>query len=248
MRKLILAAAVLACACGKPAPEKRKVLLIGNSFTSANAMPATLASLAESLGDGLEVAALAPGGYTFEQHSADKATAETLRARNWDFVVLQEQSQRPAWPERFFNSMVLPYALHLDELVRADAPLAKTVFFATWGYRDGDAANCKAEPGVCSYAGMQKRLDSAYAGMAYATNAVLAPAGKAWAEVRNSHPEIELYAQDGIHPSREGSYLAACSIYAAITGKNPSGGYTAGLPQETAAVLQAAAYRATQPQ
>jgi hypothetical protein len=35
------------------------------------------------------------------------------------------------------------------------------------------------------------------------------------------HPEIELYATDGSHPSAAGSYAAACSFYSVILRKNP---------------------------
>jgi PKD repeat protein len=35
------------------------------------------------------------------------------------------------------------------------------------------------------------------------------------------HPEIELYAADGSHPSAAGSYAAACSFYSVMLRKNP---------------------------
>jgi hypothetical protein len=91
---------------------------------------------------------------------------------------------------------------------------------------------------------MQKRLDAGYERLATAANAGLAPAGKAWAGVRAAHPEMELYAPDGIHPSREGSYLAACVIYAALSGKSPAGAADNGLDHSTAVILQQAAAKA----
>jgi hypothetical protein len=242
-------AALLFCSCSKPpAPEAsapgRNVLLIGNSFTAANGMPATLAAIAASLGQPLHVDSITPGGRTLEQHSGDKGTLEKLKERRWDAVVLQEQSQRPAWPDRQFSDMVLPYAVKLAGAVRDSSPGASVIFFGTWGYKDGDKGNCAAVPEVCSYAGMQARLDSAYAAMAAASGAALAPVGKAWAAVRAEHPEIELYFSDGIHPSAEGSYLAACVIYAAISGKSPVGADRTTLAADRAELLQEAAARA----
>ena len=53
------------------------------------------------------------------------------------------------------------------------------------------------------------------------------------------YPQIELWGEDGMHPSLEGSYLAACTAYAVIFQESPEGcTYTAGLDSETAAQLQ----------
>ena len=40
--------------------------------------------------------------------------------------------------------------------------------------------------------------------------------------MRETHPEIDLYADDK-HPSREGTYLAAATIYASIFQTSPVG-------------------------
>lgn len=53
------------------------------------------------------------------------------------------------------------------------------------------------------------------------------------------YPQIELWDEDGMHPSLEGSYLAACIAYAVIFQESPVGcSYTAELDGETAAQLQ----------
>ena len=60
-------------------------------------------------------------------------------------------------------------------------------------------------------------------------------------------PELELYAPDKRHPSLAGTYLSACTTYAALFGRNPVGlGYTAGLPADTVRLLQTAAWEAVQ--
>jgi hypothetical protein len=40
----------------------------------------------------------------------------------------------------------------------------------------------------------------------------IAPVGEAWQYVREHYPKIELYHPDGKHPSKAGTYLAACVI------------------------------------
>jgi hypothetical protein len=57
-------------------------------------------------------------------------------------------------------------------------------------------------------------------------------------------PGLDLWDDDGHHPNRAGSYLAACVFYAELTGHSPTGSaFTAGLDGEDAHVLpRAAAY------
>jgi hypothetical protein len=51
---------------------------------------------------------------------------------------------------------------------------------------------------------------------------LIIPAGLAFSRSIQSHPEIDLYADDK-HPSREGTYLAAATIYASIFQASPVG-------------------------
>jgi hypothetical protein len=56
-------------------------------------------------------------------------------------------------------------------------------------------------------------------------------------------PALELYQADKRHPTLVGTYLAACTSYAAVYGKSPVGnGYTAGIDAETAGFLQGVAW------
>ena len=47
-------------------------------------------------------------------------------------------------------------------------------------------------------------------------NALLAPVGELWWEYRKNHPEVEMYAEDNAHASREGSEFAADCIWNTI--------------------------------
>jgi hypothetical protein len=70
--------------------------------------------------------------------------------------------------------------------------------------------------------------------------------GRKRAKAIARQPSIELYVEDKRHPSLAGTYLAACTAYAALQGKSPVGlPYTAGLPADTVALLQNAAWDAT---
>jgi hypothetical protein len=163
--------------------------------------------------------------------------------RAWDIVVLQEQSQRPAFGDDQVEKETIQPALALDARIKAARPAARVVFYATWGRKNGDAANCKEIPEICTYDGQQARLDAAYGEMARRAQDALVPVGKAWRAVRAAHPELELYDKDGIHPSSRGTYLAACAFYAVIYKKSPVGADKLGLGAD-AEILQKAAAEA----
>jgi hypothetical protein len=68
------------------------------------------------------------------------------------------------------------------------------------------------------------------------------PAGLAFAKAIARRPELELYQPDKRHPTLAGTYLAACTTYAAVLKKSPVGNpYRAGLDAELAAFLQSVA-------
>ncbi|MDD4005097.1 MAG: hypothetical protein PHW69_07845 [Elusimicrobiaceae bacterium] len=222
----------------------RRVLFIGNSFTFANDMPEMFGAVAESLGVKVSVEQAAPGGYTLQQHAADKRTLAKIRAEKWAFVVLQEQSQRPQWPEELIAELVLPYARQIDSLIHENNDSVKTVYFETWAYESGDTDNCASLRQTCGYDAMQDRLISTYARLLRQTGGLLAPVGQAWRKVKTAQPGIRLYGPDGRHPSRQGSYLAACVLFSAMFHRGVFGADRLDLPAPEAAILQKTAQEA----
>jgi hypothetical protein len=71
------------------------VLFLGNSYTYVNDLPGTFAKLAASRGQRVATTMYALGAYSLEKHAKDAATRKNIESRTWDFVVLQDQSQRP---------------------------------------------------------------------------------------------------------------------------------------------------------
>jgi hypothetical protein len=109
----------------------------------------------------------------------------------------------------------------------------------TWGRQNGDAQNCAAFPPLCTYEGMQQRLRLGYLTMAQENQSACAPVGMAWRAVRGSHPDITLYNADGSHPSLEGSYLAAATIFCTLFRRTAEDlPFTADLPGATATILR----------
>jgi hypothetical protein len=220
-----------------------RILFVGNSYTAANNLPQLVSDLSASIGDTIVFASNSPGGYTFQLHSSDANTLSLIQSQPWDFVVLQEQSQRPAFPPSQVAVEVYPYARQLDSLIRLNDTCTETVFYMTWGRKYGDVSNCAVWPPVCTFSGMQQQLRDAYLQMGDDNTALVAPCGMAWQQSWTSDSSINLWVSDNSHPSLEGSYLNACVFYATLFRKSPIGAsFTAGLQPSVASYLQQVAY------
>jgi hypothetical protein len=94
---------------------------------------------------------------------------------------------------------------------------------------------------------MTAQLAEQYTIAGNANDALVIPAGLAFAKAVAKRPDVELYESDKRHPSLAGTYLAACAVYATLYGKSPIGlGYTAGLSPDVATALQTAAWEAVE--
>lgn len=205
---------------------EKQVLFIGNSYTYMNGLPELINQIAISKGNSLIYESHTPGGSTLMQHASNSNVQSLLNATEWDYVILQEQSQNPSFPPSQVASQVYPYAESLCEDIREANPCTEPVFFMTWGRENGDSQNCASYPPICTYEGMQDRLTESYTEMAQNNESLLAPIGIAWKDIREQHPEINLYSSDGSHPSIQGSYLAACVFYAILFDDSATNNYT----------------------
>ena len=188
-----------------------RILMLGNSLTSANDLPQTLSRLA-----GAQVVAHTRGGARLaEQLNPDTrlgaSTQQALRNERWDFVVLQESSNGPI--------------VHRESFLRACEGLcayvrtagAEPVLFATWAYRADNPG--LAHMGL-SREEMAAALTGAYREAAQAGGALLADVGSRFL----AHPDPDaLYAPDGLHPSAAGSLLAAQTLAEAIRAASVQG-------------------------
>jgi hypothetical protein len=208
--------------CAFAQQQIKKVLFIGNSYTYVNDLPALLSNAAQSTGDSVIYDSNCIGGYTFQLHSTNATTLQKIAQGNFDFVVLQEQSQLPSFPISQVQSSVYPYAKTLDSLIKVANPCTETVFYMTWGRKNGDASNCPNWPPICTYSGMDSLLRMRYEYMANTNTALVSPVGAVWRYIRNNFPGIELYSADESHPSLAGSYAAACTFYSIVFRKDPT--------------------------
>jgi hypothetical protein len=147
----------------------------------------------------------------------------------FDIAIMMDCSQCPIHPK--LKPVFTEYARKDSDIVRAHG--ARPVFFMSWAYAD------KPE--------MTAQLAEAYTVAGNENNALVIPAGLAFARAIGKQPEISLYAADKRHPSLAGTYLASCVVFAALTGRSPVGNsYLAGIDAPTALFLQTVAWETVQ--
>ena len=240
--KISVLLVVLLCCGPLCAQQSIRVFFAGNSYTSANELPRMVADIAFSMGDEVVYASNTPGGCTFEMHCSN-ASMDTICQGGWDYVVLQEQSQLPAFPIEIVEEMVFPFAERLVDSIYAFNPEGEAMFFMTWGRKNGDTEFGPMYPMMSTYEGMDSLLYARYMFMAEVNDASVCPVGRVWHYLRDTHDEINLYMSDESHPSLAGSYAAACAFYTMMFGRDPDSiTYDAGLSPKAAQFIRSAVH------
>ena len=90
-----------------------------------------------------------------------------INQQQWDYVVLQAQSQELSFSPFQVASDSYPYAEILVDSIFANSSCTEPLFFMTWGRKYGDQSNCQFYPPVCTYLGMQQRLRESYLDMTF---------------------------------------------------------------------------------
>jgi hypothetical protein len=166
-----------------------------------------------------------PGGVGSYSFVGDNEVRFNKFERPFDAVMMMDCSQCPIHPQ--LGAIFTEYAKKHSDTVRKYG--GEPVFFLSWAYAD------KPE--------MTDTLAAAYLREGKANNALVVPAGPAFAASIKARPEIELTIDDKRHPTLAGTYLGACVVLASVYKTNPVGlKYTAGLNPEVAAHLQRTAW------
>lgn len=213
------------------------LLFVGNSLTYVNNLPGILEALADSAHEPLlETRMVAKPDYSLEDHWNDGEARTTIGAGGWTVVVLQQGPSSLESSRALLLQFVKAFA---DPIGKASA---RPALYQVWPTIDRTTDFARA--------------NESYRLAAASVNGILFPVGEAWLAAMRRDPTLPLYAFDGLHPSVEGSYLAALVIYATLYDKSPVGlpavlrrrdGTTFSIPPAAAAVLQAAADEVTSP-
>lgn len=227
------------------AQELKRVLFIGNSYTYVNDLPGVFSELSSSVGRHADCEMIAGGGMRFMQHASSGEVLTALQTGQWDYVVLQGQSQEGAFPDGQFMQEVYPYARTLDSLAKVYNSDTEVLFFMTWGYRYGDPMNCPYYDAFCTFESMSLRLRENYCMMARDFSSSVVPVGVAWLRSVQQDSTVVLHSSDNSHPSLNGTYLAACCFYGLVFGEEIHTDYLLqGMNGQDAVYLQDVANRA----
>jgi hypothetical protein len=143
----------------------------------------------------------------------------------FDAVIMSDCSQCPVHPQ--LKGVFQEYAKKQSDIVRKHGAIP--MFMMTWAYKD------KPE--------MAAQLAEAYTVAGNDNDALVIPAGLAFAKAIAKRPDLEFYQPDKRHPTVIGTYLAAATAYASIYRKSPVGNsYTADIDAATAKFLQTVAW------
>ena len=228
-------------------------LFFGNSFT--NHIPSIVADIARSRGKELTTQGMIKNGLGLDSHLNGHGADDALKSKSWTAVVLQDYSLNATHardPKNFMRYGDLFYSK-----IAQDAPTAAIVLYETWAYNAQhrfitgapDPKPSKAKEPDPKFAGadeMYREIHNNYAALQSALQAknsgrkvLIAPVGTAFVKCIKYHPNINLYNKDLKHPSAAGDYLAACVLYATITGHSSVGAAgIKGVPDADAKVLQ----------
>jgi hypothetical protein len=229
------------------AKDVKAMLWVGNSFfyynnsmhghvgnlLSAAGVRGTRAVSATISGSGINwhdiEAHFKPGGVASYSFVGDNEVRFNTFEKPFDAVMMMDCSQCPIHPQ--LQPVFYEWVAKHSATVRSRG--AEPILFMSWAYQD------KPE--------MTQQLAAEYLNAGKRHNALVVPAGLAFANAVAKQPSLNLYIADKRHPSLAGTYLAACTVLASVYKTNPTGlKYTAGLNAETAAFLQGVAWETAQ--
>ncbi len=177
------------------------LLMMGNSHTSTNGLPDTLAAMIHAGKPGKTVATVVAPGFMFlDERLADAQSVALLQSKRWTFVVLQAQ--------KYSSTGLNVYSTtEAEQLIRMARSMgAVPIMFPEWPRLRIDETQTIYNPHVS---------------IAMRQAACVAPIGQAWDRALARYPALTLHAGDGNHSAPAGAFLAALVLYATITGASP---------------------------
>jgi hypothetical protein len=174
---------------------------MGNSHTSFNDLPTTVADMVRVGRPGKTVRSVeAPGFMFLEERLHDPATIALLRGQSWNFVILQAQKYSTSGQFNYSTT-------EAKELIRISREQnAVPVMFPEWPRHGVDET---------------QRIFDLHVSIAHGEPACVAPIGQAWDLALSRDPTLPLHASDGNHAAPAGTFLTALVLYATITGRSP---------------------------
>lgn len=231
-----------------PEPEICKILFIGSSYFNYYNLPDMFKNLAEAEEKKVLIDRSTKNGTYLEYHSTNPTTEQKINEQKWDYVLLQGVCTNCGYPDTH-HQIFPPHQSHplkpaletLYQKIKANCESTKVVYCMPWAFEDG---TLWLEGGSDTYFDMQQKIYNNALKFANEIGLVIAPVGWVWNEVlKTKIKQLHyLHLSDYNHPSKRGSYLTACVIYATIFREElKEVNYFVGLPENEAIYFQSVA-------
>jgi hypothetical protein len=158
-------------------------------------------ALASAAGLHWQVEARLLSGAGLEDHWQRGLAQERIRSGHWDAVVLQQGPS--SLPES--RADLRQWTGEFDALIREAG--GRSALYMVW-------------PELSRF-GWFDRVRDSYALAARDVSGWFLPAGEAWRAAWRQEPSLALYGGDGFHPTVAGSWAAALTIFAGLSGRSP---------------------------
>lgn len=185
------------------------VLMVGNSLTYTNNLPALLRAVGVSQGTPIITETYAAPGGILAERIKDGHVLAALERRKFDVVILQEQAGKlAACMAMALDQRTAPCAASVRAYTQV-AQLAskqgtRTLIFATWGPDER----------------WQGRLQRSTRMIAEKSSATVFNAAGVLLSLKKANPDANIFP-DGTHPSTQASLMLAVALYREITGVTP---------------------------
>lgn len=193
------------------------ILFIGNSYVFWHNLPHLLQKVALSQQIIIKVDSVTSGAanlleFCDEQNELGKQVTQKLKDNYYDFVIVQEQSLRPIIDhERFMKGLLLLKR-------KIEATHSKIILYQTWARHPQSIDLITYH---ITYQDMVNKLNIIFKKIQEQYQIPVSFVGNAFAIMTKFYPNINLYDNDGSHPSLLGHYLAAIIHFCFIFQKQP---------------------------
>ncbi|PIF45679.1 putative secreted protein (Por secretion system target) [Chryseobacterium sp. 52] len=195
--------------CALLSAQADQVLFIGNSITYFNDMPLLFKDLAASKGKNVEVTSHTVGGSGFVNHVNDNALYQTIRSKNYKYVVMQPGTGESAGYS-YPVSVTAERGRKLRDSIRKYSPCSK-IFLYEIPY------GVPSQTEYATYFNFQKIIKDSITKMSTLMQAEMIPAGESARAHYTATQDLALHSSyNDIHPGPQGSYLVAASVYTAL--------------------------------
>ncbi len=195
---------LITCGASSSLAREARVLFVGNSLMYVGNTPAIYSAIAAANGIEIKSDMIVQGGATLAERDADGSVANALASRKYTAVVLQERGGDlicAFGPESCEQSRKAISGL--VELARDHG--AKVVLLGTY----------QANPSVSKVLVQKESLAASEAGIPYIE------VSERLRALNSSFPELNWFAEDGLHPGAALALLNATLIYKTLHGSTP---------------------------